>query len=317
MSEMRLGIGLALVTAALWALSPMLIASAGRRIGSFPVALLRFAISSLLFAAITPVYAALSHGAVRCPTRDQILWLVASGLTGMAAGDVLLYEAFVTLGPRRSTQVLTLAPLLPVLVGWTVLGEPLSSRALAGVLLVIGGTSYAVTVRTKVSRRRADEAADSGVRGREPGVFSARGLAFAGSGAACVGLEAIAGRQAFRVAGPALDPVVATAVRVITSAVCVWGIALACGRLARVWRHLADRFIVGRVLSATSVGTIIGMLCYITALKHAPAGIVSSLVSTSPLFILPMVAIRYRAPLPAGAVIAAIIAVAGMALVLL
>src|SRR4051812_40767616 len=102
------GPALALSAAALWAISPMLMASAGRRVGSFPVVLLRGLLASLLLLTTIAVMAAVGP-APAFPNIDQCFWLWVSGVVGMGVGDVLVYEAFVTLGPRRTTQVLVLA----------------------------------------------------------------------------------------------------------------------------------------------------------------------------------------------------------------
>src|SRR5512143_279300 len=92
------GVGLSLLTAFCWALSPMFFASAGRRIGSFPVVLLRSMLAGLLLVAVLPAYAAARGGWPAAPSVGQVLWLAASGLSGMGIGDVLIYESLVLLG---------------------------------------------------------------------------------------------------------------------------------------------------------------------------------------------------------------------------
>src|SRR4051812_38376822 len=130
---------LALSTAALWAISPMLMASAGRRVGSFPVVLLRGLLASILLSAVVGVMFLLGR-APAVPDGEQVFWLWVSGVVGMGVGDVLVYEAFVTLGPRRTTQVLVLAPPVTVLVGWMFLGEAMTGQMLAGVAIILLAT---------------------------------------------------------------------------------------------------------------------------------------------------------------------------------
>jgi drug/metabolite transporter (DMT)-like permease len=58
-----------------------------------------------------------------------------------------------------------------------------------------------------------------------------------------------------------------------------------------------------------------GMLCYVAALKSSPAGLVSTVVATSPLVVIPLVAVRYRAKVGAGVIVAAVVAVMGVGLI--
>jgi len=70
-------------------------------------------------------------------------------------------------------------------------------------------------------------------------------------------------------------------------------------------------------LQGTAVWPLGGMLCYVTALSMTPAGLCSALASASPLFVLAIAAIRFRkAPTP-FALLAGIIAVGGVALLML
>ena len=57
------------------------------------------------------------------------------------------------------------------------------------------------------------------------------------------------------------------------------------------------------------------MICYVTALKHAPAGLVSTIVSTSPLLVLPYVTVKYGARLGIVTPLAAATACAGVAMI--
>src|SRR5690242_16873438 len=50
------GVVLATVAAVLWGISPLCFASAGRRVGSLPVALLRILMAAVVLVAVLPVY---------------------------------------------------------------------------------------------------------------------------------------------------------------------------------------------------------------------------------------------------------------------
>ncbi len=348
------GVVLSLMAACFWAVSPICFASAGRRIGSLRVVVLRTVMASLLLWLILPLYGWTTLGSLPAlPDARQFFWLAISALFGMAIGDGLIYEALVIIGPRRSTQILTLAPVAAIIPGWLWLGETLSWKTLIGVGLVLAGTSYAVLAGGKKDDRKADlpceenspcspassaagartdgsadairkttaerdsvsvapEIADLQPTSRgEPERGSAVGIGFAAAGALCVGFGAVAVRKAF-LAG-SMDVVAATAVRVTTAAVMLGLIPLCSGRIRHTLAGLRDAPTVRRLGLGVLAGPFLGMLCYIFAFKQLEAGLVSTMTATSPLFILPMLAIRYRLHIGWKVAGATALAIAGIA----
>lgn len=297
-----IGVVLSLGTAVFWGISPLCFASAGRRIGSYAVALLRLALATGLLLAILLVYQCVAHVPISSPRFWQWFWLGISGITGMGLGDLLGYEALVTLGPRRATQVNTLAPVASVLLAWAWLGEHFRLVTLLGMAIVLAATSYAVLV---CSRAEDDS--------REPGKVTAWGLFCAVSGAVLMGAGAVAARQAF-LAGP-IDPLLATTIRVGSTAVLLWAAALVRGEPASLCRHMADPLVRNRIVLGTLFGPTFGMICYVSALKFSPAGLVSTIASMSPLVVLPLAYLRYKARIGWDVVAACALAVAGVAVI--
>lgn len=300
------GVGLSLVTAVAWAVSPLFMASVGRRIGSQNTNFLRAAIAAVVLGVgVLPVYA-LARGQWTPPTAAQTAWLIASGTVGMVVGDACYYEALVLLGARRAVKINTLAPVVGVGVGWVALGEALGPTALIGSALVIAAVAYATFANT----------AHPGTTSAEPGRMSAAGLLCGLVSAACIGLGSVLGREAYRVTAPRpLDPIVATTVRVACAALLLAIIAILQGRAGRALRALADPAVRSRLACGTLLGPLVGMIGFVSALKFAPAGLVSTVISTSPLVILPIVAVKYRIRVGFGLVAAAVLAVVGVAMI--
>jgi drug/metabolite transporter (DMT)-like permease len=300
------GVALSLATAVAWAVSPLFMASVGRRIGSQNTNFLRAAIAAIVLAgAVLPIYA-LARGEWSMPTTAQTAWLVASGTVGMVVGDACYYEALVLLGARRAVKINTLAPVVGVFVGWVALGEALGPMALIGSALVIAAVAYAAFVNT----------ARPGTTSAEPGRMSATGLLCGLISAACIGLGSVLGRQAYKVAAPRpLDPIVATTVRVACAAALLAVIAVVQRRAGAAVRALNDPAVRSRLLYGTLLGPLIGMVGFVSALKFAPAGLVSTVISTSPLVILPIVAVKYRMRVGLGLISAGVLAVAGVAMI--
>lgn len=296
------GIFLSLGTAVFWAVSPLCWASAGRRIGSLSVLYLRTWGASAILVALLPAYLAVNPGARIMPGMPQLLWMSISGLVGLVIGDALCYEAMVLLGPRRTTQAGALAPVTAVAAAWLAMDESLGVQSLLGVALVVAATFYAVTARH-----------DPG--GREPGAVTGRGVILAALGAMAVGIGAVTGRQAFR-AGP-LDAYVGTTIRMAGSGVMLLIVALLRGDVRGTCAHLRSGFVLSRIVPGIMAGPVIGMICYVTALKHMEAGLVSTVVSMSPLFILPMISFRYQSRIGWRVVAATVAALAGVAVICL
>lgn len=298
-----LGVVLAMSAAVLWAISPLCFASAGRRVGSLPVALMRILMASVVLVTLLPLYYLIGSTAFVMPSSGQVGWLLASGLSGIVVGDLLLYESLVTLGPRRTTQLYTLQPVTAVAVGYLA-GERLGAAVLMGIGVVILATAAAILARP------AEEEGS-----KEPGTLTRAGLAYGIFAAVFNGMGAVAGRQAFRVAGPALDPFLATTIRVAGSTTMIWLVPILRGNVSETVGIMRVPGVAKRMLTGTAVGPITGMICYVTALKNAPAGLVSTIVSTSPLLVLPYVTVKYRAKLGIVTPVAATVACGGVAMI--
>jgi drug/metabolite transporter (DMT)-like permease len=103
----------------------------------------------------------------------------------------------------------------------------------------------------------------------------------------------------------------------LSSAVAIWVIVLARGQARGVLDGLKNRKALGRLGAATLFGPVLGMICYVSAFKTAPAGIVSLLSSLSPVLIIPISAWRYKTKINTAAFICVALALAGVLLVTL
>jgi len=303
MDDLR-GVILSLFTAAAWAVAPMAFASAGRCIGAFRVNLLRIAIASIVLALFLAITCVIPAWRPVLPRSTEVLWLVISGVCGMAVGDAMYYSSLILLGPRRALQLLTISPIGSALLAWGWLGETLRPTELAGIGVVLAAIAYAIYV----------ERAAEGDLQREPGQVSNLGVVFGIFAALFGGAGAVLARQAFT-SQPDLNPLAATAVRVGSAGLALWLVPLVTGTIGGVVRSMADRHVRSRILIGSAAGPIFGMFCYVAALKYAKAGTVSTLSSMSPIVIIPLVAWRYKTRVRKRAIAAAVLAVAGVALI--
>lgn len=298
----------ALGTAACWVGTALTFEAAGHRIGSLRVNLLRMPVALVLLS-----LAAWATRGVALPTDASAhawLWLAVSGLVGFTLGDLCLFRAFVVLGPRLSTLVMSLAPVFAAVLGWAVLGEVLGGLDLLGMALTLGGIAWAV-----LERRRPGSSSGAAASARVPtrprwlltGVLLALGGAF-GQGAGLVLSKLGMGSY------PALA---ATQIRVLAGAAGYVLLFTVLGWWPRIPEALADR----RAMLWTSVGAFCGPFLGVTlslvAVQHIETGVAASLMATTPVLILPVVALSGRERITLGAVAGALLAVAGVALLFL
>jgi len=302
------GMVLALSTSLFWTLTPIFLASAGRRIGAYQVNILRLGMAGAALTFIAAGYLICKGGlaAAQIPA-PAFLWLMLSGITGLVVGDSLYINALTTLGPRRTTLMLTLAPIVSVVIAWIFIGEKLTLPVLAGIAMIIGGIIYAAAYEggPEVDPINA-----------EPGRSSIKGVVIAVCGTFFHGSGAVMARQAF-LSAPEIDPVLATAVRVASSAVILCIFALFTGHLFKAVRNLQSLPVLLRITMGTFSGPVIGMIFYISAFKYSEAGIVTTLSGLSPILILPIIALRYRVKIRREAITGTVMAVAGVAIMVL
>ncbi|NOT02496.1 MAG: DMT family transporter [Phycisphaerales bacterium] len=295
-------------TALLWTATSLLFSVAGRRIGPTAVNLTRLSFAIVLLA-IT--HRAWSGNWVPDVGARQVAFLAVSGAIGLAIGDQALFHAFLDIGPRLSTLIMTTSPIFAASFGYMVLGESLGRLGLVGMVMTIGGVSWAVLER----RPRPVAGAPS---------RTARGVALALVGAVCQGGGLLLSKQGmghgWLPAGERLDPQAATLVRVVFAALAMMPIVAIRHQLIRRRRSVpspepkrSDR--IGYVLACCGAvaGPYLGVWMSLVAGDRAPIGVAQTLCSMTPIFILPAVAIIHREPVSLRAVAGALVAVGGCA----
>ena len=282
--------------------------AAGRRIGSLTVNILRLGVAAGLLAAWG--WAARGLAWPADASAHAWRWLALSGLVGFTFGDLCLFRAFVVLGSRLSTLMMSLAPPLAALLGWLVLGEVLSPLDLAGMTLTVGGVAWAVAERQR--QRPGPAAMPSGLPPTplEPGSRRLAGVALGFGGA----LGQAGGLVLSKLGMGGYDPFAATHVRVLA------GLAgyVVIFTVIRRWRRVAAAFSERRALGFTAVGAFFGPFLGVSlslfAVQRIDTGVAASLMALTPVLILPVVALAGRERVGPGGVLGAMVAVAGVVL---
>ncbi len=268
--------------------------AAGKKVGSVTVNIMRL-IMGFGFLSITALF-----------TRGMFLPLDASiksytflgisGFIGMFLGDLFMFEAFVILGARITTLIMTLVPVVTALSAWIILGETLSLRETLAVLLTVGGIFL---VMYKKSNGGADKAE-----------FPARGLLCAAGGV----LGQALGMVFSKIGVESYDPIAATQIRILVAIVSFILLISLRGRWKEVGRGIKDKGAMKWIGVGSFFGPFLGVTAMLIALKNASAGIVSTISSTSPILVIPFSVMIFRDRVSLAEVAGAVISVGGVSL---
>lgn len=292
----------ALGAAALWACTALAIEGAVRRIGSLTVNLIRlvFAFGFLCLAGWLFRGQPLPVDA----TPHAWLWLTISGLVGFTFGDLCLYRAFLVLGSRLSTLLMSLVPPLTALIGWLALGETLTPRDLLGMTLTVGGIAWAVLERTKPAAGEAHGLS----RHVTPG-----GIALGLGGA----LGQACGLILSKIGMGSYDAMAATQVRVLAGLAGYSLLFFALGWWPNVRRGITDRKALGLSALGAFFGPFVAVTLSLIAIRATVAGVAASIMALTPVLIIPLVILLRGERVGVGGLAGAVVAVSGVALLFL
>ncbi len=286
-------------TALCWVGTAVLFTKAGERMGSMVVNLLRLVMALPILIGV----AWLARG-MPWPTdasEHAWLWLSISGLVGFTFGDLCLFRAFLLLGPRLSTLMMSFAPPLAALAGWIWLDERLGPWQLGGMVTILVGVVWAILDRTPSAANSATPSA------RRWGVL----LGFCGALGQGVGLVL----SKYGMAD--YDAVAANQIRVFAGMVGFAAVFTVIGWWPRVRRSLSDGAGLAYTAGGAFAGPFLGVTLSLLAVQHIEAGVAASIMGTTPVLIIPYMVWVGKERVGVGGVFGAIVAVCGVAVLFL
>lgn len=308
-SEPTLGALAATGTAFCWALAALFFTNAARRIGQFSLNQIR-----LLIAIVLLTGACAATGAFIVMPLPQVALLGISGFAGLTLGDAAYFYALQTIGPRRGALVLSLHPVFTALLAMPLLGEGLSWVGVAGMVVTLLGVAWVVLERGQPGELRGSLwlgvlGATIGAVGQAVGaIFAKAGLGF-GAGSA---LDAMVGLNAdSRVI---VHPLLGTLTRMVCGFVPLILFAAAKGALAKTLSDTRNGKAMASTLGGAVFGPFIGVSLSLYALTKVDSYIAATLFATAPVLIIPLVRVFYKEVISARALLGALVACAGVAL---
>jgi drug/metabolite transporter (DMT)-like permease len=294
----------ALLTAMCYSISSLFFTTAGKKFGPLVSNRLRLVVAILLlgithwivFGRPIPLDAGV----------ERWFWLGTSGIVGLAIGDLFLFQAYVSLGPRLGLLFLSLSPALASLLAWLFLGEILSGGNIFGIILTLSGITWVVmesNMNGKSSKGNNPEVLGSiNRKGIFAGLIAATGQAF-GVVLAKFGLV-----NNF----PALS---GNVIRMSGAFLALWLVTIIQGQVISTVRQANyQRSGLLYILGGAIFGPLIGVSLSLFAIQNTNIGIASTIIALPPIFLLPVGLFLYKEKISWQAIAGTLIAVAGVGL---
>ncbi len=282
----------ALGTATCWSATGLFFAEAARRVGALRVNLLRLPVALVLLS-LTLVATGASLAAL---DATRVAWLAASGVVGLIVGDLALFEAMRRIGPRLSLLIMSLAPISASLAGLVMLGERPGRLALAGIATTLAGVAWVVGEQPE---------------GRAYGSHETVGVALAVVGAVCQGLGLVLAKLGMAGEVPALA---ATWVRMGIATAAIWLLTVLAGRARHVEPVAAIRAAGLPIAGGAFFGPFLGVWLSLVAARLTDVGVAATIMATTPVLVIPILAVSERYRPSVRAVVGTVVAVAGVAI---
>ncbi len=290
-----IGEAAALGAAMCWTVTAMAFESAGKKVGSLQVNLIRLVIAFFFLSA----FSFFMNGFFIPLNIDSNSWmlLLLSGLIGFVIGDLLLFQALVVVGARISMLLMTMAPVFTAVLGWMMLGESLSIQAVAGMCVTIAGVVFVISGKKVKDSRPVTKA----------GILLGLGGAFGQA----------AGLILSKMGMKDYSAVSSTQIRVIAGII---GFSLIFTVLKR-WNLIFDAVkhipAMKRITTGAFFGPFMGVSFSLLAVQNTHAGIAATLMSITPVLIIAPSRFIFKEKITFREITGAFIAFCGVALMFL
>ncbi len=291
----------ALMTAVFWTVTSMSFESAGKKVGSLSVNLIRLVVAFFIYGVVN--YFRRGMFLPLDASTESWMWLALSGLVGFVMGDLLLFQAFVVIGARISMLIMALTPPITAFVSWMILGEVLSPMNWVGMIVTLTGISIVILKREKKDL-------DSTKRRKITTNYSLTGILLAFGGAVGQGVGLVLSKKGMG----EYDAFAASHIRVITGMIGFAIILLFAKRYGKVWKALHHKPAMKRIALGSLFGPFLGVSFSLLAIQHTKAGIAATIMSIVPVLIIPPAILIFHEKVNWKEIIGAVITVIGVAL---
>ncbi len=284
---------LALAAAFLWAVASILSVAPAQHLGTFAYSRWRMGCTSVILGTM-----AMITGGWSSVESTSISAMALSGLIGIFIGDTALFACLNRMGPRQAGLLFSCHAVFSAVLGYFLFSEHMTALELLGSTLVFSGVLTAIFFGR---RGQANNQLES-IKGN---VWVGVGLGLLA--ALC---QAMGGIIAKPIMQTEIDPVAASAVRMMTAFVAHSVLFISGAKIARATQPMTMK-----IFSITAVNGFlamaVGMTLILYALREGNVGMVALLSSTTPIMLLPILWIYTKQRPNRYAWLGAIVAVTG------
>lgn len=298
MLQSHLGLLASLATAVCWTITAVAFESAGKKVGSLCVNLIRLVIAFILLSAFN----FFTRGILLPIDASSFtwLWLLLSGLIGFVIGDLFLFQAYVEIGSRISQLIMSIVPPITAVTGYILMGEKITLLGFAGMTTTIVG--IALVILTKGSD-------DNKITFSHP----IKGLIYAFIGA----LGQAFGLVFSKFGMGSYNPFAATQIRIIAAIVGFCIVITVTKNWGKIYIALKDKKAMKHMTIGSFFGPFIGVSLSLLAVQNAPTAIVSTITSITPILIIPASILVFKEKIVSKEIFGSVIALIGVSLLFL
>lgn len=271
---------ISLVVAVSWTVTALFAEVGSKRLGSLQMNVVRMLLSLLMLGATLWWFTGVPYPLFA--DGKAWFWLSMSGFVGYLLGDYCLFNSYIWIGSRFGQLFMTLAPPTAAIAGFFMLGETLSWNAWLGMMVTLTGIGISVLNKGASNKLSLKLPLKGVLFGIGAGVGQGVGLVLSKVGMTYYEASIPVGEEMVT----DLMPFASTFIRAVTGAVgflCVMGFQKQFHTLAT---SVHDRKGMNAAVWATITGPFIGVSLSLMAVQYTEAGIASTLMALTPVFII-------------------------------
>ena len=305
----HLGEIISLVVALSWTVTALFADKASHRMGSMSTNVIRLVLATFFLALI--LWVGVGHPYPVYADGKAWAWLAASALVGYVFGDWCLFNCYLSIGARFGQLFMTLAPPMAAIAGWMILGETLTWKSIFAMGVTLCGIAISILSRGEGHQVKLTLPLRGVLLGLGAGLGQGVGLVLSKVGmehyATLVPADAPAAMET-------LLPFASTMIRAVIGAA---GFLLLMGmqrQTAQLRAAVHDRRGLSYALILTLFGPVVGVSLSLMAVRYTSAGIASTLMALTPVFILIPYAFIYHQRIRFREILGVAVSMTGVAL---
>ncbi len=230
-------------------------------------------------------------------TLHNWIWLGLSGIVGFILGDYFLFSSYPMIGSRMAMLLMTLAPPTAAFFGWVFLGETMTLKGLAGMVLVMTGIAIAVWNKPNGQEK---------IKLKYP----LKGLLFGVLGAMGQGGGIVLSKYGMG----SYNAFASNQIRVIVAMIGFTLIITVIGKWKNVAGTLKNPPALRGIVTGSIFGPFLGVSFSLLAVQLVNAGIAATLMAMVPVFIILPSVVLYKQKVNLAEIVGAILSVIGVSL---